>query len=235
MTTSTTAGAIIADAFRHCGLLAIGQTLHGDYVADGLRRFKLMVGGMNLSPQFAYTKLETTVSLPASTASRTIGPGQQFDVAVPWRIEQNSHARLSGLDYPLTPIGVDEYNSIQDKQLDGFVPKVVFLLDSLPTARVYFWPRAGQATNIHLWTLVPVAAVVDATATITLPDGAEEMLGYLLALRLAPAYEVTLRTDVRSQAANSVRVFKRTNLEVPQLDLQDIGASNDVAAQLFGV
>lgn len=230
--TTTTAGAVIQDGFRHAGMLGVGQALGGNMLADGLRQLNLMCDSLGLGPQFAYTKTSTVFSLPAGTSSRTIGPAMQVAVDRPWRIEQSSFVRVDGIDYPLTPVSRAEYNALADKALDGPWPRAVFFDGGYPTGNLYFWPLG--ACEVHLDTLGQVGQFSSATATVYLPQGYEDMLSHQLALRLCSLYEVEPSKALKDRAWALLAAVKRSNHEVPQMDGAGL-VYDDTTSQLFGL
>lgn len=214
--TAVMASAVIRRGFRYAGLLALGQTLQGDYLADGLKELQLLVSQLNLVPPYSYTKLETVVPL-AGQASRTLGPGAQIDIARPFKIERETFARVGQQDYPVLPVTREEFNRIVLKDTTATWPAVCFFDGGNPTGNLFVWPKG--TCDLHLVTLQSVAAYATATTTQDLPDGYEDLLGLLLSERIAALYEVALRDSVGRLVKRAQRIVERSNHTVPQLDI----------------
>lgn len=230
----TTAGKIISQALDGLGLRGAGQTVDGTVEKDVFYRLNVMVDGMNLGPTFAYTQLETVFNLPAATVSVTIGPGMTVNIPRPTRIEESSFVRVSGNDYPLTPVSREEYNGIMQKGQGGSWPSRVFYDAGNPTGNLYFW-QTGLC-EVHLVTRVAVASFADVTSQYTLPTGLERMLWSSLAEEIAPDFQVPVPDSVARIASAARRMFRRVNVQVPQLDIPDIasGGNNLLEGNILG-
>jgi hypothetical protein len=213
---NTTGGAIIRRAFKAAGLLGIGQTLGGDYLADGLKELQLLVQQLRLVPTTEYTKTTTVYQL-TGVSPVSIGPGATIDVARPVRIERETFTRVDGIDHELDVVDRAAFNAIALKDEGTTWPVAVWFDGGSPTGQLHFWPKS--AAELHLVTTPALALFADVTSTHDLPDGYEDMLGMLLAERVAMLYEVTLRPEVQRLARTARRVVERSNLTVPQLDV----------------
>jgi len=213
----TAATKIIRGALDLLGIRGAGQNVDGTVATDMLSLLNTLLDAMMLGPTFAYAQTETVVSLPANTASLTIGAGQQINIARPERIETSSFVRISNIDYPLEPVDRDTYNSIVMKTLSGPWPVVCFWDGGNPIGNVYFWPQG--ACSVHLVTSTPVGNFADLTTEYSLPVGYERMFMYSLAEEAAPSFEVQPSQRVVQIAQASRRMVKRNNLTVPQLKI----------------
>lgn len=230
----TTAGKIIRQALDGLGLRGAGQKVDGTVEKDILDKLNVMLDGMNLGPTFAYTDLETVYALPAATISVTIGPGMQINIPRPVRIEDSSYVLVSGNSYPLEVIDRAEYNLIMQKDQGGSWPSRVFFDGGNPTGKLYFWQTG--ACEIHLITRAAVASFADATTDYVLPTGLERMLWSSLSEEIAPDFQVTVPDATAKIAASARRMFRRSNLAVPQMAIPDIcsGGQNLLEGNILG-
>lgn len=214
----TTSLQIIESAMSKINILSIGEVVSAEDSQLGLDRLNALIDALLIEPTFQFQSTETTFTLPASTQTRTIGTGMQINVARPTRIEP-SFVRVDGIDYPLEPIGENEYNAITLKTVSSFVPSVCFFDSGSPTGLVYFWPTASVSCEVHLFTLTALTQFADLTTDYTLPPGYQRYLEFALAVEIAPDFRVQPSPQVLGQAAASKRVIKRSNHQTPQLEV----------------
>lgn len=215
----TTALQIIESAMGKINMIAAGETLSAEDADLCLSRLNTMVDAWGLENLMCYTTTETTFTLPANTTSRTIGTGQQINVARPVRIELGSFTRISGIDRQLTPASEREYNSISLKSTASGWPVVAHFDGGSPTGNVYFWPPASEAAEVHLVTLAPISQFADLATEYTLPPGYQRALENNLAVEIAPDFRREVSPMVAGAAANSKRQIKRMNHKAPQMDM----------------
>ena len=187
-------------------------------------KLNVMLDSWNLSPDFAFTDLETVYALPSATQSLTIGPLMQINIPRPDRIELGSFVRVSGNDYPLEVIDRTTYNNIMQKDQGGSGPSVVFFDGGNPTGKLYFWQTG--ACELHLVTRVSAGSFADLTTDYQLPAGYARAFQFSLSEEIGPAFETAVPDSVARIAAGARRVVKRANLSVPQLGIPDLGNSN---------
>lgn len=211
---NVTAGAIIRRAFKLAGMLGIGQSLGGDYLADGLKELQLLVQQLRLVPTTEYTKTETVYQL-AGASPVTVGPGGQVNIARPVRIERESFTRVGDIDNPLTIVDRARFASISLKDTGTTWPVVAWFDGASPVGNLHLWPKSSA--ELHLVTTPSLALFADTTTEHDLPDGYEGYLGALLAECLAPLYEVELSAATRRLITTARRVIERSNVSVPQL------------------
>jgi hypothetical protein len=220
----TTALDLIKAAMSKNNVLAAGETPSAEDASVMLDRLNSLMTSLESDGMFNYTTTRTTVSLPASTTSLTIGPAQQIAMVRPVKILKGSFTRVSGVDYPLTPVTEQEYNDISLKSSIGSVaPTVCFYDGGTPTGTVYFWPVASSTVSVHLLSPAPGGEAVDTTTTYDFPPGYRRMIENCLAVDSAPDFNVQPSPLVVQLAANAKRLLRRTNRKIPQLDLDRIG------------
>lgn len=223
---NVTGGALIKRAFRLAGLLGVGQSLGGDYLADGLQELRLLVQHLRIAPAEAYTKTETVYQL-AGASPVAVGPGATIDMPRPVRIERETFTRVGNVDHPLEVVDRARFARIRLKDTGTGWPVALWFDGSSPTGQLHLWPKSSA--ELHLVTIPALALFTDTTTEHDLPDGYEGYLGALLAERLVPLYEVALSDEVKRQIAEARRVIKRNNVSVPQLDVGALRADPQAA------
>jgi len=213
---NVTGGKIITRAFRLAGMLGVGQTLGGDYLADGLKELQLLVQQLRLVPTNEYTKTETVYALTGASPV-SVGPGAAIDLARPVRIERESFTRVGGIDKPLEVVDRARFAAIRLKDTGTTWPVAAWFDGGSPVGQLHLWPKSSA--ELHLVTTPALALFANTTTEHDLPDGYEGYLGELLAERIAPLYEVELSESVRKLIRTARRVIERSNLSVPELDI----------------
>lgn len=230
-----TANQIIESALQKLGMLNVGETANTDDANLCLTRLNSLVDAWENDNLYSYTTVDTIFTLPANTTSRTIGASQQINVTRPVKILPGCFSRLDSIDYPLTPVTEAEYNSIALKSTySTTAPAVCFYDGGVPTGNVYFWPPPAEAVEVHLITPEAGGAAASLLTNFVFPPGYQRALEYNLAVEVAPDFNVEPSKFVVAAAANSIRMLRRTNSRVPQLDVQNMGGRRFTVEEITG-
>lgn len=219
----TTALDIINISAKQAGVLAIGQTLTGDDSADILMLLNSMLAQWNQKRWLVYHLVD--IACPSTGAqSYTVGPGAQFVVTRPARLEA-AYARLTGepagsagyLDYPLQLIQTrEEYSMLSFKQLSTF-PSFVFYDASFPTGTLYFWPVPSNMFELHIVLKETLPQFSGLTTALNLPPEYLDALIYSLSVRIQMLYNLPVNPALSAMAAASLNTVKVANSRVPEL------------------
>ncbi len=155
-----------------------------------------------------YNATEATFTCVAGTASYattlwtpTTRPVTIQDV---W-LRQNSL-----VDYPLTRVGQEEYDSVAYKSARG-LPSIYFYNPGATTGTLYLYPTPDSTHVIHINGRFPLASALALATTISLPPGYEAALCDNLALELAPSFGVKDLAYLTIKAGKSKRALYATN------------------------
>lgn len=215
----TTALELIESAMGKLNLLAAAETVSPEDAAVCLKRLNAMIDAWEGENLFAYTTPDTTFNLTAGTTSRTIGTGQQIDLARPQKILRGSFVRLGPIDYPLEPVDEVTYNEICQKGIQSVVPRICFYDGGNPTGVVYFYPAPSSTVQVHLLTPEAGGAATDTSTAYIFPQGYQRAVEFNLAVEIAPDFRVAPSPMVAAMALSSKRALKRANLAVPELNM----------------
>ena len=136
---SPTVATVIDEAFEHC--LIDPATLTARHVTSAVRSMSLLMGRMMNMGDVLPWKLSTiSLTLTASDADFTAQTGV-YDIL-------DAYIRRDGLDIPCTRIGLDEYEALPDKDLEGRPDRfwVKHVLAAAPT--VTLWPVPENSTDV---------------------------------------------------------------------------------------
>lgn len=212
----STATEIITESMRTIGMLSAGEVPNADDAEMCRVALNTMLDGWNLPSFTLYTTTDGTASL--STGSLTIGPSQTINVTRPVRIEEGSYSRLDSIDYEMHGVSEAEFNQISLKSLGGFVPRVFWYDPGASTGTIYYWPVPTAAVVVHHPLLLQFSAFADLTTDYVLPQGYKRAIVFNLALEVAPHFGVAPTPFLGAQASNALRMVKRANAVVPQLE-----------------
>lgn len=207
---------IINRAYSLIGFKAAGEAISGDDAEYALDALNAMVDGWNTQTNFLTDIKEVVASVTGISAS--IGVGLAFNTVRPTMISEGCFSRLNGVDYPLTQISREEYNAIGVKAITGSFPQYFFYDADLRAPTVYFFPVPVAAVEVHLQCGQYLAEFADLSTDYLIAPGYRKALQYSLAEELAPGVKQLDPLIVRN-AANARRAIRRTNVNVPLLDL----------------
>lgn len=213
----TTALDIIKRSLRLLGVYAMGENPSPEESQDALAVLNALLSEFG-NGDMVYAKTLDTISLSANQSSVTVGPSGTTVTTRPVRVLSESYVDISGVSYPLSVLTLAEYDSIALKASTG-IPRFLWPQMNMPDATVTLWPVPSQAMTLKLWSDKVLPSLPGLTATISLPPGYENALSPLLAVEIAPEYEVPLSASLVQSAARARRVLKRTNMQVPTLSL----------------
>ena len=214
----TTATQIINEALGHLGILSAGETANADDAETCRAILNTLVDAWNLPSLTHYTSTDGSATLTGGSTSLTIGPGQSINVTRPVRIERGSYVTADGVDYPMDQIDEAEYNDIRIKTLGGHVPRVFFYDPGASTGTIRYYPAPGASVVVHHPVLTQFTEFADLTTDYALPQGYKRAFVFNLAIEASAHFGLPPSPFVAAQAANSLRLVKRANFTVPQLD-----------------
>lgn len=226
----TTATEILNESLGHLGILSAGETANSDDAETCRTILNTLVDAWNLPSLTHYTTTDASATLSGGSTSLTIGPSQNINVTRPVRIERGSYVTADGVDYPMDQIDEAEYNEIRIKTLGGHVPRVFFYDPGASTGTLRYYPAPGAAVVVHHPVLTQFTAFADLTTDYTFPQGYKRAFVFNLAVEVSAHFGQQVSPFLMSQAHSSLRLVKRANFTVPQLDT---GERNAGAKEAF--
>jgi hypothetical protein len=125
------------------------------------------------------------------------------------------------IEIPLGILTDQAYQSIAIKTQSSNQPTAIYYQPTYQTSgwgTVTLWPVPTTDTNdLVLYYQAALVTFATPTAAYYWPEGAEEMLGYNLALRLSAPFARPVPDDVRLLARQSLATFKRNNTRMSDL------------------
>ena len=217
----TTATEIIQHALGLISVKDPSEAIGGTEATNCLARLNTLLDSWRTESLAAYSLARVSASVSAATA--TVGPAGTFVTASrPTRLELGCFFTAGGVDYPVQPIGAEQYNSIPVKSVGSLGPSVVYLDEAWPTATAYFYPVPASAVTVTLLIQTQITEFADLTTDYDLPPGYARALAYDLALEMAPEYMVQITPGLMQRASGAKRSITRLNSRAPVLYLPSI-------------
>lgn len=224
--TTATANDIIRLALKMAGVLVAGQTPSAEDVNDSLTILNSMLGGWNQNRWMVYHLVD--IACPsANKQSYTVGPGADFNVTRPDRL-QFVYARLEGegipnslgrIDYPLAIVEAhEEYAAISLKQLTSF-PTIAFYDATFPIGTLYIWPIPNDNFEIHILVKETLTQFTDLNQPMNLPPEYYDAILYNLAGRLMVIYRQPIDKGIVALADAALNTVRVANHRVPNLKM----------------
>lgn len=213
----TTANTIIEGALSKLGLFGPGDAVDAESASDCLVILNQMVDAWNLPSWTLYSTTDVTATIGAGVSVVTIGPSSTLNITRPYRIEAGCFSRIGGVDYPLEFVSEPEFNSISLKTVTGFAPEWALYEAGSSAGSIRLYPQPGAACELHIFVQSQLSQFATLVADYTLPQGYEKALVYNLAVDIAPNFEREAPPSVVAQAANTLRLLKRSNQSIPML------------------
>lgn len=213
---------IITFALKATGVVGVGQT---PLAEDNNDAFTALNGMLALwqRKRWLIWHLTDNAFLSTGAQSYTVGPGGNFNVARPDRLEaaffrQFINSTPNQVDYPLELLeSREDYNRIVLKQLPS-LPRYIFYDAAFPLGVVYPWPipQAG-VYEIHITLKETLNQFTSLTQTIQLPPEYEEAIWSNLTIRLCVIYKVQAPAEVVALAKAALATIRAANAQVPRL------------------
>jgi hypothetical protein len=151
-----------------------------------------MLQAWNNEKLMVYTVDRQVFSLVPGKQFYTIGPGGDFDVPRPVRIEIASILWTASNPRPVEiPIAIntdEEWRATCVKNTPSTYPTDMWPNGNYPLNTLAFWPVPTQVNDLVLYTWGQAADFTSINQEVTFPPGYEEAFVLNLAVRLAPSY-----------------------------------------------
>jgi hypothetical protein len=215
----------VAFGLRAIGVLGVGQTALPEDYSDAFAALNGMIAGWNAKRWLVYHLVD--VSVPTTgQISYTVGPGGDFNMARPTRLEsayirQFINNAPNFVDYPLTILqSREDYSNIALKTL-GTWPIAIFYDSDFPLGSVFPWPvPSGALFELHLVLKATLRQFDSYVQSINLPEEYTEAIWTNLAIRLAAIYPgSSLPEATVGLAKASLETIRTANAQIPRMEM----------------
>lgn len=233
----TTPADIIKLALKTANVLGVGQTASAEDMNDSFNMLNMMLAQWQRRRYMVY-QLVTASCQGNGALSYTVGPGGDFDIARPSKLEsayfrQNQNTPLP-VDYPLTILRArEDYNRISIKNLNSF-PQYAFYDAANPLGNLFVWPLPSNQYEIFITVMLELQQFAKIDDEITLPPEYKAAMLWNLTLELYPLYGLPVSDVVRAKAEASMRIIEEANAQIPQLVMPAAVRSRTGTYNIFG-
>lgn len=218
--TGSIAGDILTITEVTSGSVTLNQTLSGTGIPDNTQIISFISGAGGVVNAPGTYKLNKTATVASSTIDgyfqKPLGINSAFV-----RINTNSNGmpvQNGGLDYPVAVIGLDQYELIGLKTLNGPWPKALYYNPGDVLGNLFVWPNPSQG-EMHIFTDTIFTRYNTMYDDLPMPQGYTNAMRWCLAERLMPMYGKTSTTQIQminAYAGQAKANIKRTNMK-PQV------------------
>jgi len=205
------------------GSVQLGQTLVGTGIATGTTIVQFVTGAGGNVNEFGTYIVSTSQTVASTTITASYQRPVSINSAFVRVINQSGGGGQSqnSLDYPVAVIGLDQYELIGLKSLNGPWPKALYYQPAELLGTIYLWPAPAQG-EMHIFADTMFRRYSNLYESIALPQGYLMALRWCLAERLCPMYGKNSQTQlamINAYAAQAKATLKRTNMR-PSLTAQ---------------
>lgn len=219
----TTARDIITLALKGAGVLGVGQTGQAEDFNDALTIMNGMLAQWAERRWLVYHLVDTAF-LGNGSDAYTVGPGQNFNIPRPSRIEaafcrQIVNPSPNQVDTALHVFqSREDYNDVSLKKMQSF-PFCVFYDSGFPTGTLHVWPAPTSLYEIHISTKDVLQNFANLSDVLAMPPEYFEALHYNLAARLRPMYQLPPDQSITLFAKMALNTIKNSNTQIPTLKM----------------
>lgn len=211
-----TARDIIKRAMQKIGVLVKSEEPSADEAEDALDSLNAMIASWSNDSLDIYARTWETFTLSGGTGSYTIGTGGTFNTNRPSSIIE-AYLDISGIDYTMTVVDDESYNTISYKSLQG-IPEFINYDNAYPLGKIRLYPVPASSYSLFLLSEKPTTQFSTLDTEMSLPDGWERALIYNLALELAPEYNQKPDGSIVKIAGESLGLIKTKVAQVRGMD-----------------
>lgn len=222
-TTQTTPKDLITRALKRANVLGVGQTANPEDVNDAFAEMVSMLAEWQTDRYLVYQTVDV-VAMSTGKQSYTIGPGCDFDIVRPERIEQAFARQLatgaqSAIDYNLEPLFArEDYDRIRLKNLSSW-PQLIYYDRGFPTGNVFIWPIPNSSFELHLTLMQQLQSFMNPAQAVNMPPIYARAIDYNLTVLLYPMYGLPPDPVVIATAKKLLNRLRGTNAEIPRLEI----------------
>ncbi|MFC4275563.1 hypothetical protein [Achromobacter aloeverae] len=216
----TTPRDIINLSLKTANVLGVGQAASAEDVNDAFNVMNMMMAQWQRRRYMVYQLITQSVQ-GTSALSYTVGPGGDFDIPRPAKLEsaffrQNQNTPLP-VDYPLTILRArEDYNRIAIKNLNAF-PQYAFYDAGNPVGNLFIWPVPNNQYEVFITVMQQLQQFDNLSDEIVLPPEYKAALMWNLTLELYPLYGLPVSDVVARKAEASMRIIEQANTQIPRM------------------
>jgi len=211
-TITVTAQDLIKSAMRIIGVVASGEAPDADELKDARQALNFIILQLKGPPnyvkpgQMMWTRERTDLTLTAKAVFDLKPSGGDCDIQVPVEIITATRKDTDGNETPLTPITLEQYESLSRKNSTG-TPGKFYYEKRTDVGKLYLDYIPSDITDvIDIVYRQPLELLTSNTDDFDIEDFWYRALKWNLAVEIAPEYGVTPSQLVLAKAAESLSI-----------------------------
>jgi hypothetical protein len=206
---------LIKSSLRLIHQLGPGRSPSNSEVTDALLVLNAMLEAWSIERLAVYEMGRDIYTWPAHTASRTIGPGADFDTVRPARIDEAGILE-DGAERDLQIWCVRKWKAIERKS-DRGTPAVLYNDGGHPRSTLWLWRVPTVSTSLVLYPWRALTGFTETTQDVEFPPGYADAIRYNLAVHLGEEWGRPVSDRVEIMAADKKGRIKAGNM--PELEM----------------
>lgn len=213
---------IITLALKTANVVGVGQTPAPEDTNDAFNLLNMLLAQLQRRRYFVYQLVNTSLQANGSI-SYTVGPGGNFNIARPAKLESAFFRQNAGTPNPVdSPLEIlrsqEDYNRISLKNLNAF-PRYCFYDMASPMGNLFVWPVPNNAYTIFITTMLQLQQFHTVSDVISLPPEYFAALMWNLVPELYAFYGLPPNPEVVKKAEATLRIIEEANAAIPQLQM----------------
>lgn len=205
---------IAEQAYRMAGGLKFaGQHFNASESQEALLLTNLLIDGLKIEALLVIFLIRTLVTLAMNKKAYGVGPGQDWDIERPEKINAAGFVLNAGLktesEIPMQVIAsFEQYQGLVAKLVGSSIPIVLYYQATIPYGTATLWPVPNATTTqVALYTPGTLQQFQTMDDPVITPKGYMEMLMYNLAIRVhqRPPYN---KVPMDPQVTNMANLYK---------------------------
>jgi hypothetical protein len=217
-----TANDVINTALRRINSIQTGENPTNAESQAALLSLNDMLDSWQTERLMIYSIQRQVFSLNAGQQTYKVGPGGDFNIPRPSRIERYGIINVQNpgqpMEIPLEPLTEAQWQRIPVKNVSSTVPLQVWDDNGFPWRNLNYWTIPSVSVGATLYTWALLGSFVDLATDYVFPPGYADALKWNLAYRLASEFGGFMPPQVPAMALESRARIKAMN--TPLIDLR---------------
>jgi len=205
---------LIEDALTQLMVYSPDVILTAEESNTALRALNSLIESLANESFTINTVTKENFTLVGGQATYTFGTGGNFNSTRPISIEAVTTAitgTAGNIDFPVVLVNYDDYAAISLKTLQTNYPQYCYADGNYPLNNLTFYPVPSSAIPVTIYSYKQISEFANVTESVSFPQGYYRMLVALLAIELAPSYQVQASQNIIDIAHQAKRNIMRTN------------------------
>lgn len=219
-----TANDIIGTALRSINAIAPGENPTAAEASDALRALNAMIDSWQTERLMLWAVIRQEF-YPLPKPTYTVGPGGDFNIPRPVRIDRFSVILLNNpnqpLELPMEKLDEAQWRMRPVKAIPSTVPRAVWDDNGFPWRTLSLWPQPTVSVGIVLYSWGQLNQFQDLATNYEFPPGYQDALELNLPLRLSMQFGGFMPPQLPALAAQAIAKVKAVNHPLLELRCDD--------------